>query len=92
MQMMTATVKRAPRSRPGKKPASTAGTEKLFFCFSGAAIASDEVCDAAAGLLLVGLGLSVEEAAADVDLAVLDVGLVEGEAADRIRQLPPVQS
>lgn len=42
----------------------------------------------------MGLGLLVEEAAADVDFAaaVLDAGLAEDEAADRIRQLPPEQS
>lgn len=71
MQMMAATVRSTPMSRPGKKPA-TKPTAVILLSFAvGLAFAAAAVWDVALpDLLLVALGLAVEEADADVGLDV----------------------
>lgn len=79
MQMMTATVRRTPRSMPGKKPAMKPTGVILVLSEVGAAAA---VWDAElADLLVVALGLLVEEADADADLDVAAACVLEDEAA-----------
>lgn len=91
--MIIATVRRAPSSIPGKKPASTAATGKSFWCFSELVVVSAEVCAAPAGLPLVEFGLLVVEADVEVGLDVevagaVEDGLAEEEAAACMTQLP----
>lgn len=81
MQTMAATVRSAPRSKPGKNPARMATGGNLFSRWSAVAVASAEVCDAALAVWLAAeVPLAVEEAEADVDFevpaAVLDTAVV----------------
>lgn len=96
MQMMIATVRRAPRSMPGKKPASTAAAVNLFSFLVEVAAAAEDVSDAAlADLLAEELGLLVDEADVDAGfelaaalLVVVEAGLAEEEAAACITHWP----
>ena len=95
MHRIAATVKRAPTSIPGKKPASIAEAGNLFSC--AVAVASDEAAAdvALAALLLVELGLLVEEAEAGLDVEagafVLEAGLADDEADTCITHRPWLQ-